>query len=57
MNTQNNESAGQYMRGLRTGRLEVVQAVRTILEESEQRISILTILATLERLEQEVVEL
>ena len=46
-----------YMRGLRTGRLEVVNRVRTILEESENRISILTILAELERLEQEVAEL
>lgn len=44
-----------YLRGMRTGRLEVINAIRTLLEESE-RVSILSILATLERLEQEILE-
>lgn len=52
--TNKDEETAAYFRGLKHGRIQVITSVRTILEESEQRISILTILARLDVLEQEV---
>jgi len=46
--------ASDYLRGMRTGRLEVINGVRSIFEDSEQRLSILTILAFLDRMEHEI---
>lgn len=52
--TRSDEETQAYFRGLKVGRLTVINAVKDILENSEQHISIVSILATLDRLEKEL---
>jgi hypothetical protein len=52
MDDTNNE----WFRGYKNGRLRLVNDIRDLLENAEHRVSILSILAMLERVEQELIE-
>lgn len=53
MNTGN---TNDWFRGYKNGRLRLITDIRDLLENSEHRVSIISILALLERAEQELAE-
>jgi hypothetical protein len=50
------DTNNEWFRGYKNGRLRLVNDIRDLLENAEHRVSILSILAMLERVEQELIE-